>query len=298
MEFKIIIKKWAVFYFFVQNLSEWHFSNRKYYNTMWRKETKLFTHELEKALKLFKKIHKNHSFGKNYLGHYFFLRKNPLEDLKDKLHKKDFNDIKGIFSLFEEEFKIFYKRELPLLKRWKNNLEKKINNPKIIKSILKTLNALYNTNIQSKKVKIYLLPSSPKAAGGGASVGKNEISLECSRLSLSQINRVIAIIWHEMVHCLFEKEYFFPLIKTEFLQDRNAVNLIKETTASSLFPNGILGKKFLKTKGESLNRKLPNKYNKPILKLTELYMKRNKIFDEHYIDKLYSITSKLKGILR
>lgn len=298
MGFKIIIKKWAVFYFFIQNLSEWHFSNRKDYNIMWRKEVRPFTHEQEKALKLFKKIHKNYSFGKNYLGHYFFLRKNPLEDLKNKLPKKDFNDIESIFSLFEEEFKIFYKRELPLLKKWKNNLEKKINNPKIIKSILKTLNALYNTNIQSKKVKIYLLPSSPKAAGGGANVGKDGISLECSRLSLNQINRVIAIIWHEMVHCFFEKEYFFPLIKNEFPQDRDAVNLIKEATASSLFPNGVLGKKILKTKGESLNRKLPNKYNKPIIKLTESYIRRNKVFDEHYIDKLYLITSKLKGILR
>lgn len=298
MKFSIIIKKQGVFYFFVQNLSEWHFSCRKDYNKLWIEELGALSKKQKIALRELKKIHQKYSFGPNYLGHYFFLKKNPWKNMKKKIPKNDLIIIKNTFSAFEEKFRSSYKKELPLLKNWQKHLNEKINNPKLINPILKTLNNLYNAKVKSQKINIYLLPSTDKAAGGGAGLNKKAITLEISRISLEQLNRVIGIIWHEVIHLLFEKIYFYPLLKRKFPQDRNAVTLIKEATASSLFPGGILSKKFLKRLALPLNRNLPLKESKQVLNLTALYVKKNKHFDINYIDKLYSLVYKLKGILR
>jgi len=51
MKFKFKISKWANFYFFTQNLSEWHFSCRKEYNKNWRDVLSTFTPEQEKPSK-------------------------------------------------------------------------------------------------------------------------------------------------------------------------------------------------------------------------------------------------------
>ncbi|MDP2923937.1 MAG: hypothetical protein Q8O30_09515, partial [Candidatus Omnitrophota bacterium] len=68
MKFKIIVKKWAVFYFFVQNLSEWHFSCIKEYNDEWLKELGPLTKNQKMLLEKFKEIHQKYSFGNNFLG--------------------------------------------------------------------------------------------------------------------------------------------------------------------------------------------------------------------------------------
>ncbi|MBU2104372.1 MAG: hypothetical protein KKF67_01175 [Nanoarchaeota archaeon] len=298
MEFSIIIKKQGIFYFFVQNLSEWHFSCRKDYNKIWLEELGSLSKKEKTALQKLKKVHQEYSFGQSYLGRYFFLKRNPWKNIENEMPKSDFIIIKNTFSVLKEKFESFYKKELPLLKNWQTHLNKKINNPKLINPILKKLNNLYNGNIKSQKIKIYLLPSTDKAAGGGAGLNKKAITLEISRISLEQLNRVIGIIWHEVIHLLFEKVYFHPLLKRKFPQDRDAISLIKEATASSLFPGGILSKKFLKRLALPLNRNLPAKESKQVLSLAALYVKKNKHFDIRYINKLYSLLYKLKGILR
>ncbi len=298
MEFKIIVKKQGVFYFFVQNLSEWHFSCRKIYNKLWLSELGTLSKKEKAVLQEFKKIHQKYSFGPNYLGHYFFLKKNPWKNMQKEIPRKDFISIKKIFFSLEEKFKSFYKKELPLLKKWQKHLDKKINNIKLSNSILKTLNNLYSCKIKSKKVKIYLLPSTNEAVGGGGALKKTAITLEISRLPLNQLNRVIGIIWHETIHLLFEKKYFYPLLKNKFPNDKDKVTLIKETTASSLFPGGILSKKFLKRSALPLNKNLPIEESKRILALIDPYVKKNKPFDKNYIEKLYPVVCKFKGILR
>jgi len=55
MKFRFIISKWGNFYFFIQNLSEWHFSCRKKYNALWQKELGSLSLEEKQTLKVFKK---------------------------------------------------------------------------------------------------------------------------------------------------------------------------------------------------------------------------------------------------
>jgi len=82
MKFKFIISKWGNFYFFVQNLSEWHFSCRKNYNVLWQKELGILSPKEKKALKVFKKIRSNFPSGKTFFEQAFFTKKNPWNDIK------------------------------------------------------------------------------------------------------------------------------------------------------------------------------------------------------------------------
>lgn len=299
MKFSIVINKWTIFYFLVQNLSEWHFSNRKNYNVLWRKELGQFSPEEESALKKFKKIHLHYPFGRLYLGRQFFLEKNPWKILGKKLPPEDFVVIKNSFSSLEEKFNKFYNQELPLLNKWRAILQKELNNRSLTTSINATLAKLYNTPSLSKDITIYILPSSKNHTGGaGGIVDDKSVNLEISRYPSEKINHAIGIIWHEIIHLYFEKQFFLQLLNKKYPNDSDAANLIKEATASSLFPNGALGAKLLNNEGELLNTKIPEEYTKELIKLTNMYIKKNKSFDNEYVKKLYSLVSRLKGVLK
>ena len=84
MKFSININKSANFYFFIQNLSEWHFSNRKDYNDLWRKELGKFSEEEATALKKFKEIRLQHKSAKTIFESIFCLAKS-LGKIKNRL---------------------------------------------------------------------------------------------------------------------------------------------------------------------------------------------------------------------
>jgi len=299
IKFNIKISKWANFYFFIQNLSEWHFSNRKDYNLFWRKTLGVFSTQEEDALKRFKKIHLQYPFGELYLGRQFFLEENPWVVLEQKLLKEDFINLKKIFSLLKEKFDNFYNQELFLLKKWQTTLQKKLNNKSLITAINATLSKLYATFLLSKDITIYLLPSTKNHTGGtGGIINDKSINLEISHFSLEKPNQVIGIIWHEVTHLYFEKQSFLLLVNKKYPNDPDAVNLIKEAANSSLFPNGVLGIKFLNTQRKLLSTKIPLEYTKKLVTLADIFIKENKSFDDEYIKKVYSLTYKLKGILK
>ena len=300
MKFKIIVKKWAVFYFFVQNLSEWHFSCMKEYNIVWRRELEPFTEQQEEALRQFNRTHQKYSFGKNYLGRYFYLDDQPIDALYKTVPLEDFEIISKTFSVLENKFDDFYKHEYPLLTNWQSLLEEHLNNNENQnESIIKNLKTVYhNKNLQSE-INVFILPSIENITSGSGNIGDTKsITTAISHQPFENYNRVIAVLWHEAIHRFFEKEHFFPMIQDVFPQDQDAVNLVKEATASSLFPNGLLGRKFLGITTNSLNKKLPEIYNEQILALTKHYMEQNQAFDKQYINEIYSITSDLKGVLR
>jgi len=299
MKFLFIINKWANFYFFLQNLSKWNIlTTRKEYNLLWRKELGPFSQREEKALKKFKEIHQRYPFGKLYFGHYFFVKKGLWNILEKKLQKKDFNNLKEIFFLWRKKFEIFYQKELPLLKNWQKVLQGKLTNSrKLINTTNVVLAKLYSASPFNKEINVYLLPSTQSGGRGWASQISNRrisdlaVLLEISRCSLKEINHIFGIIWHEVIHLYFEKQYFLPLINKEFPNDLKTIDLIKEAANSSLFPAGILAKKILKIscKDKLLHAKISPKYTKAILNFTNEYLEKNNPFDTAYIRELYSI---------
>jgi hypothetical protein len=183
MKFNFIINKQANFYFFVQNLAEWHFSNRKDYNDLWRKELGEFSLKEEKALEKFREIRKNYQPGRTYFELAFFTTKNHWKFLERNLPTKEYKIVKEVFELFKDKFEIIYKKDLPLLKKWKKVLNEKLNNQDFIKSTIKILSRLFNTEPLETDVNVYLLLSSTSYyPGGGANINDKSITVEISIL--------------------------------------------------------------------------------------------------------------------
>jgi hypothetical protein len=300
MKFLFSVNKWTNFYFFVQNLSEWHFSNQKYYNQMWKKEFGSFSTKEKESLRKFKKIHLKYPFGKQYLGRPFFLRKNPWKTLEKQLSKKELTDLKNIFSIFQSKFEVIYKKDLPLLLKWQKELQKKANDKLLINPINKTLAVLYNTPLLRKKIKVYLLFSSPTVFGGKAGIDNKSIALEISRYPIKNIKSAIGAIWHEVIHACFENYYFLPLLRKSFPRDQEAIDLLQEVTVRVVFfPGGILEKKFLKISTPLSG--IPKKHIQSFFKLRELvkkYIQKNKPLDKEYIGKALSLLYDLKRVMR
>jgi len=301
MKFEFKISKWANFYFFVQNLSEWHFSNRKEYNILWRKELGDFSPEEENALKNFKEIRSNYPSGKTFFEQSFFKEDNPWLKLENNFTPDKYKTLKDVFDLFKNKFEILYKNDLPFLEQWQKELEKKTNKKSLTESITKTLSVLYNVPAPETTINVYLLFSSPTRRGGGANIDNASVSVEVSRQPITIASHLIGLIWHETVHLYFEKGHFLALAEKKLLNNRDAIYLVKELTVCTLFPKGVLAIKFLqinKREDESLHAKIPIQYNKQFLGLTEIYVKENKPFDNLYIEKIYSIASELKLVLK
>lgn len=290
MKFSIIINKSANFYFFIQNLSEWHFSNRKDYNVLWRNELGQFSPREEDALKQFKEIHLRYPFEKLYIGRYFFLEENIWPVLEQKLSKEDFIAIKNIFFLLQNKFNLLWNKELPLLLQWQKELNDKVNNPLLTESIVNSLEVAFNTPPSESEVKINLLPSSVEHTGGGANIDNKNISLEISRYPVEGVNHAIGIIWHETIHRCFQKQYFFPLVLKKFSNNRQKADLVNEVTVGALFPRGILGIRLLKNKPPyTLINQINSKQTVQILDLMKEYVDNKKYLDEKYIESIVEI---------
>ncbi|MEX0918753.1 MAG: hypothetical protein WDZ85_02180 [Candidatus Paceibacterota bacterium] len=290
MRLDIIVNKQANFYFFAQNLSEWHFSNRKDYNTLWRKELGKFSDDEELAIKHLKKIHLRYSFGKSYLGRHFFLEENPWFFLKTRMAQEDFITLKNIFSLLEDKFNLFWSKEAPLLLAWQKELANKADDHLMIENIIELLKIIFNTNPSTSEVAINLLPSSPVHTGGGANIDSKNITLEISRYPKQGTNHAMSLIWHEIIHLCFQEQYFSALVSEKLPNDRQKADLINEIAIRSLFPRGILGIRLFK---EESRRKLIEETNPEqtvkIIDLAKEYVDDKKSFDNTYIEKILEI---------
>ena len=293
MKFSIIVNKLAVFYFFVQNLSEWHFSNRKDYNILWRGELGQFSSEEERAIKQLGEIHLQYPFGKPYLGRYFFLEENPWNALEQKISRGNFIILKDIFFLLEDKFNLFWEKETPLLLEWQRELNSKINNPSSIEPVVELLKIIFNTLPSESDIRISLLPSSPIHTGGGANIDSRNISLEISRYPLQEVNHAMSLVWHESIHLCFQKQHFFPLVLKEFPNDQQKVDLINEIAIRSLFPRGILGIQLFKNKSRyKLMNETDPQQTIEILNLAKEYVDNKKSFNKEYIKKIIEILKK------
>ncbi len=287
IKFNIKISKCANFYFFIQNLSEWHFSNRKDYNLFWRKELGAFSTQEEDALKRFKKIRLRYSQGKSCFEKVFFLSEDHFKELSKTLSVEECQIVKNTFSLLESKFTSLYEKDLPLLNRWQEALIKAANDRKLTDTIIASLSTLYKTSIQEKEIHIYLLFSTKEHTGGSANIDNQSIGVEISRYSLENIEHALGIIWHEVIHVFFQNQYFYPLLINYFSGKQSKVDFLNEAVTASLFPKGMLGIRLLKNKPAGrLLSDINTKKTIKILNLTKEYLDQNKHFNKDYIKRL------------
>jgi len=298
VRFKIVVNEWNNFYFFLQNLSKWHFSNRKEYNLFWEREIGPFNINEKKALKKFREIHLRYPFGKSYLGLDFFLSKNPFKTLKKRISNEEVNQLKGIFSLWKSKFKILYEKELPLLLKWKKELQKKINDRFLVNKMNAALSSLYKSPILRHNITIHLLLSAPNFTQGMNITEKN-VGLSISRYPLSNLYHAVGIIWHELIHSHFEKYYFLDLLAKKFQKEKKKIYCVREIAASSLLPNGVLGKEFLNQTQERLSiltLPISKRDSQLLLKIAKEYFRKKKPWDEKYLKRVNFLIPKLEKI--
>jgi len=294
MKFRFIISKWGNFYFFIQNLSEWHFSCRKKYNALWQKELGSLSLEEKQTLKVFKKIRSKYKPAKTCFEQAFFSVKNPWQLLTTTLNPTEYQNIRKIFITFQNKFEKFYHKEYPLLEQWQKLLEKTANKKILNQKITKILDNLYKTKFTNKNITInvYLLPSTPDTTGGGANIDEKNISLEISRYPTKKNNHALAILWHETIHLIFEKQYFYPLISQKYGYLQKDKIFINEITAASLFPKGILGQELLKNKPGPLYFGKFHRQKGKFFRIMKSYITQKKNLDTHYIENILFIINK------
>ncbi len=287
------ISRYANLYFFIQNLSEWHFSNRPKHNEEWRSELD-FSKEANFSLKEFKKIHKKYPFGSKYIGRPFFLYDDPWFSVETIVGKKDSVKIKNIFKIIEPYFNTLYVKDEMMLKKW----AKIITKPEFIKKasyINNTLASFYGCSPYNEHCTVYLLLSTKEKNGGTAGIINDySVSLELSRTSLKLEKQILNILWHELIHLYFRNYRFLPLLGKYTGNNLKVMNKIDELIASSLLPNGLLKQDTLNMVDES---KTPESFNSRIVsnkiihiqKLIYPYLKRKKVIDTKLVKELCRI---------
>ena len=286
------ISRYANLYFFVQNLSEWHFSNRKEHNRVWREELH-FSNNTESCIKQFKEIHERYTFGDKYLGRPFFLFEDPWPKIKHLVGEVDFVKIKNIFVTLEPYFDTIYSKDKAVLEEWTTIIAK----PEFKTNASYINNALarfYGCKPYKEICTIYLLLSTPQKNGGTAgTISDHAITLELSRTPIRSEKQVLNILWHELIHLYFRNFTLYPLL--EKLTNRNweIMGKIDELMASSLLPNGLLKQETLTTINEKMetpgifNARIPSEEITCVQKLIYPYLQEEKTMDSELMKKIY-----------
>jgi len=292
------ILRYANLYFFIQNLSEWHFSNRKEHNKSWRDELH-FSTKAESSIQEFKKIHEQYSFGDKYLGRPFFLYDNPWPAVEFLVGKNNTVKIKNIFATLEPYFNILYMEDEVTLKKWATIIA----TPEFIKNssyINNILAHFYGCAPYSEHCTIYLLLSTKNKNGGtSGTIDNNAVTLELSRLSIKSENLVLNILWHELIHLYFRNCKFYPLLKKYTNSNREIMSKVDELVASSLLPNGLLKQHTLASIDKSrtpgiFNTHIASEKIIQIQKLIYPYLQQKRTIDLELVRELCAIYDKSK----
>lgn len=294
IKFNVRVSKIANHYFFIQNLSEWHSRNKRKSNRYWIRQYGSLSRNEKFALRSFKKLRRRYPSTRSIFDRAFFSTTLPWETLKNKLSKKEFDQMKNIFHLFNPRFETLYSNQKHRLFLWKKKLGQSLDRSSTTPSIIQILNQLYSTRVSKEKVTIYLIFSSPLEVGGGANIDDRSLSLEISSLPLTESKRVESIVWHEMIHLCFEREHFIPLLIKTFGEKSSFVHHYLELMASSLFPNGLLGHRFFQSYSSGrLSSILNKKFNNQLLDIVNQTMASNKTFDRIFIHKIKHLLLKI-----
>jgi hypothetical protein len=291
MKFNIKYSRLGNKFFFISNLSEWHFSCRQNYNEVWKSIIGKLNTDEQKYLLLFKKILQKYGFN-NYLGLHFIIpanEKSAHRKLNKIISKKEFEIIKKTFDLFEDKFKIVWQPSI--LQNNKKVLEKIIN--KYSGNLFKDVSKLFG--VVKRNFNIYLIhhPYNDSYVAGGANIKKYGVTMECNKLSLLDINTIenaISVILHEFFHMIYGKKVrvmadsFCKNENSSLIPYRSEKNIVEEIVAHAMFSGiGYLSNKYL---FKESHKKIFNKF-----------VEYEKIFNELKKSKIKSITRKQETML-
>ncbi|MFH1192706.1 MAG: hypothetical protein V1656_00065 [Candidatus Jorgensenbacteria bacterium] len=264
MKLNIKISKIANFFFFVTNLSEWHFSCRTSYNEAWIKKMGPLNGEEAKALATFKPIMRKYGFVRRpqnkkgcYLGEFFYTGSSTTvwKRLAVAVTKNEYVAIRKIFATFSQRFeKVWAGSKDGRVDVFKGELEKRNN-----KNLFNDTEAIFGTSYLSTKINVVVLFSPlgiNETAAGSANLGAGYCSLELPKLKAGtwQLHYSIGILAHEIAHSLFASRGGLKLIRRAMREKNlrsqirnismNTISLLNEIIVASFVPLGYFGMKY------------------------------------------------------
>ncbi|MEK6844680.1 MAG: hypothetical protein AABX44_00305 [Nanoarchaeota archaeon] len=304
MKFHVLINRWANFYFFIANLSEWHFSCRKRYNFFWLAADDKFSKTEKKYLKIFKKILLKYHFFR-YLGILFStkLEKKDWIEAAKLLNKNEYKTFNKVFAIFEQRFNKIWNPTI--LKQNAKILQKELKS-KYCKEIQKDLKIFLGEN-KIKQVNIYLLkhPAENWYLAGGANIGNNKLTLECNELRPNEasVELAAATVWHEFIHLAYQQKIEKEInriitvkkqkqINLPLIQKRSLKEALSEIIIFSLFPKGYLADKYLHYQPYKKIKQQLNEYLKIYKQFRKGKLADFNVLRFYFIYKLYPLTKK------
>lgn len=286
MKFEFKISKLANQFFFISNLSEWHFSCRPSYNKKWLKITGPLSKAEKNALAEFKKIITKYGFTRKrekdkskYLGQIFFLysKKESWEKLGKFVKKTEFKKIKEIFKILQPRFnKIWNDRFEKILIVQVKYLKNYLNNPKNNR-LFDDLKKILGNEKSPQEFTVIAIASPLKGDGitaaGGANIGDKHITLEIPILKNNswEFEYSIGILAHEIGHIFLRKSKHITTIlnaikklglpkqlSSSIQPIYSTLEFITELIIESLAPYGYLSQKYFKFKPLNIIFSKPN----------------------------------------
>lgn len=300
MRFRIIVNRWANFFFFVNNLSGWHFSTIKPYNDYWLTRLGGINATEQKALAQFANLQRRWPRKEREISDFFFNERDPFAALAKTIPVGKQRVLQEVFTVFKKKFDRLYAVEFSSLRNWQKTLRASLGTKRRNEEIVRSLTVLHGPPCRActRPVPLYLLVSAPGGIGGSADVDGFRITAEVSQSPRSprgELPHILGTIWHEVIHLCFDKQRFRPILERLYPKDGRTVRRINEVVAATLFPAGILGKRFLNIPLQLPTRSLASPQNaQKILELSSLYLQKKRQFDEQFVQRTRELLDTLK----
>lgn len=319
-KFKIvpIVSYWSNLFFFVSNLSEWHWSARKRYNDYWILKTGDLTLDEKDSLRQAGDIFSRYGFGDKYWGLVLLKETDDLIWSKARrfFNPKDFANLRKICEILRPRFERIWREEYKNLIAWREKFSE-VKDRLCPLGLISDLDILFYKDSNERtcnSVNVVLLISSPnKSSSGGANIGPGYITLEVSQTPLDYTRPVILVMWHEIIHSVWMVgDYWkmlnkFVSLKSKTFNTKNTLSLgelINEAVAESLFPYGYLAKKHFNFPSEEYfakqlvgNSKKRGNFlqewrlysAQKLMPLVENYINQKRRLDKAFIEKVYGL---------
>ena len=337
MKYQIHLSKIANQFFFIANLTNWHFLCRNDYNKKWLEKTGSLSPNEERALMLLTRILKKYGFIKDkqgnslYLGIPFISQPDNIvwKAVQDWVTPQDHQSLKYIFDVFQKRFdKTWDKKRI---KATISQLENKIifSQKELAKEVIKILEILFNSRINTNEhldIHLLLAPPGVLNTGGGAYLGPHKIALEISDVDQRSINWINKILLQKIIHASFEKKYFLPLVnkfasqqdKTGFMDLQTVKEMgslpavLTEMITSSLAPEGYLDEFIFKQDVKQLLNKrlkiIKSAHENPLVELrvyaalqlypeVKKYIAQEQSIDNQLLDKAYKYLKEFENTI-
>lgn len=233
-------------FFFLLNMSEWHFSCRSNYNAQWR-STVTLSDKQENALKDLRQLFQKYPFQ---LHNCFFNEHehDPWHCVQEIVDHSEYEDLVHAFELFTPTYQVLWQTYKPQLETWQTRLQRYADDTafqKRLKNIATALKSIENREYFT--VSLIMHPETGARPAGGANAGEATTTLEIptnSDIERYHIEHALCVLTHEIAHLFFDHspmpEYIQHIVAAHSLTEEHLRNITPQRTPTETLKELLL----------------------------------------------------------